>query len=317
MGMGRKRKHRKDLPLRMRFKHGAYYLRTPAEEIHLGRDYQSAMKRYSELNSGDDLSTLGAVMDAFIKVKLPERAPRTQENYLHQMRFIRAVFGSMRPEDVLPKDIYGYKSRRPRVAANREIALLSTVMQYAIELGLVHVNPCRSVKRNKEQPRDRYISDEEFMAVRAMALDSVKLAMDIGYQTGLRMGDILRLTLRDVTAEGISIKTSKDKKKFLFEWTPELRAVVDKAKERKITGIALVCTRDGGRYTEDGFKSIWQRLIRKAFDTGAIKERFQFRDIRAKGESDTETTLIHDTPGTTQRHYKRKPKVVTPLRPKF
>lgn len=320
MGMGRKRKHRKDLPLRMRFKHGAYYLRSQSSEIHLGRDYQSAMKKYAEINNGQDLSTISALIDGFVKHKLKDRAPRTQKNYLHELKFLRAVFGAMQPEDLLPKDIYGYKSARPRVSANREIALLSTVMQYGIELGLIHVNPCRSVKRNKETPRDRYVTDEEFQAVRAIATESIRLAMDIAYQTGLRMADILKLTLRDVSEAGITIRTNKDRKNLVFEWTPELRGVVERSRERKITGLALVCTRDGGRYTESGFKSVWQRLIVKAYQTGVISERFQFRDLRGKTGSDSDDAqklLAHNNAATTNRHYRRKPKVVTPLRPKF
>ena len=318
--MGRKRKHRKDLPLRMRFKHGAYYLRTPAAEIHLGRDYQAAMRKYAELNNGQNLSTMSSLMDLYVKDKLPEKSKNTQYGYLSQLRFLRAVFGSMAPHEVLPKDIYGYRSRRPKVSANREIALLSTVMQYGVELGLLNVNPCRSVKRNTEKPRDRYVTDEEFQAVRSAASESVRLAMDIAYQTGLRMADILKLTLRDVGESGITIRTNKDRKNLVFTWTPELRAVVERSRQRKVTGLALVCTRDGGKYSESGFKSVWQRLIVKAFKTGIIAERFQFRDLRGKTGSDSDDAqklLAHNNAATTNRHYKRKPRVVTPLRPKF
>ncbi len=85
-----------------------------------------------------------------------------------------------------------------------------------------------------------------------------------------------------------------------------------------IDSISGVVTWDNLGLTE-GFKSNWQRLMRKCMGRGVIAERFQFRDLRAKTGSDSEddNLLGHEDPRTLHRHYKRKPTKVTPLRSKI
>ena len=49
--------------------------------------------------------------------------------------------------------------------------------------------------------------------------------------TGLRQVDLLSLTVRNITEEGLLVNLSKtkysSKKELLFEWTPALKVVVD------------------------------------------------------------------------------------------
>src|SRR5579863_7006787 len=126
--MGRKRVHRKDLPPRVRFQHGAYYL-VGATWIHLGRDYLTAMQRYAQLADPARGMTMSAMMDRFLKEIAPTKSPRTAENYVREMRMLRAAFGEMDPQDVKPSDIYAFMAERPKVAGNREKSLLSGVFK--------------------------------------------------------------------------------------------------------------------------------------------------------------------------------------------
>ena len=48
------------------------------------------------------------------------------------------------------------------VVANREVAGLSNLCNLAVELGIIDRNPCKEVRRNREQPRGRLVSMEEF-----------------------------------------------------------------------------------------------------------------------------------------------------------
>ena len=104
------------------------------------------------------------------------------------------------------------------------------------------------------------------------------------------------------------------------ERTPELRAAVEQAKKlpRGVRGMHLLCTRDGRRYTRDGFKAMWQRVMRRAMEEERIAERFTFHDVRAKAGSDStnDRLLGHQDSRTLRRHYKRKPLRVTPITPK-
>ena len=178
--------------------------------------------------------------------------------------------------------------------------------------------PCRLVKRNPENPRGRYVSDGEFTAVYDMAAPQIQVIMDLALITGLRMGDVLALQLQSITDAGLDVRTAKTGKSLLFEWTPALRAAVDQAIALRgnAASMFLICSRRGHRYTVEGFKSNWQRLMRKCMERGVIAERFQFRDLRAKtgSESEDDNLLGHEDPRTLRRHYKRKPTQMTPLR---
>jgi integrase len=60
--------------------------------------------------------------------------------------------------------------------------------------------------------------------------------------------------------------------------------------------------------------------MRKTLDEGVMAERFTFHDLRAKAGSEAEnpTELLgHDDPRTTNRIYRRRPRVVTPVRRKI
>ncbi len=324
--MGRKRKHGKDLPGRMYTSHGAYYLvDRNSKWHHLGRDYAKAMAKYGELTENPvPMFTMNGLMDRYMKEVAPKKALRTYKNNLNEIRKLRKVFGRMRPRDVTPQDIYAYMdARNAPVAANREKALLSDVFNYAIRWGVVSDNPCRRVKRNPARPRTRYVEDKEYKAVWDIAPPMIQCAMDLGYLTGLRLGDLLKLTRDNVRKDGLYVITGKTGTKQLFERTPELENVLGRCKalRGKVSSLKLlICTRDGQRYALDGFKSMWQRLMRKAVDKNVIKERFTFNDLRAKAASDADnpTELLgHDDPKTTNRVYRRGPRRVTPLRPKI
>lgn len=83
----------------------------------------------------------------------------------------------MWPEDLEPKHVYRYlRDRDAPVRANREITVLSNVMQQAIEMGLIKSTPCKEVRRNEEAPRIRDVSNLEvagFMAHTPEWLDAV------------------------------------------------------------------------------------------------------------------------------------------------
>lgn len=315
--MGRTRQARKDLPRRMYFDHGAYYF-VPKEgkKVHLGRDYGAAIRAYAELvQPAVGRQNLGAVMDAYAREKIPTKKPRTQEDYQDALRLLRPVFGTMWPEDLTPTHIYGYLHKRgAKVRANREIAVLSNVMQQAIEMGLVAKNPCREVRRNEESPREREVLDGEvggFMAHTPGWLDAY---MAVKMLTGLRQGDMLRLTKFAERDDGLFVQTGKRNKRLLFGWTPSLRAALDEAKaaRRKPSEARLF------PLSASGFKTAWARAMAKYAEHGG--EKFAENDLRAKVASqaidkgmDAASMLGHSSDAVTRRHYIRGTRKVQPL----
>lgn len=324
--MGRNRKTRKDLPKRVYFNHGAYFFVDRAGKWHaLGKDYYQAMIKFAEVNSRPQAAadTLAAIMERYIKEVIPKKAERTQKDNLSEIDLLKKAFGHMRPEEVTPPDVYAYMDARPPVRANREKALLSHVFSYAIRWGLATDNPCRHVKRNPEKPGGKYAEQWQYDAVYPVMPPAVQVAMDIARITGLRQGDILQLKLTDCREEGLQVKVSKTGKTLLFAWTDELNEAIERAKTlpSKIGTMWLIHTQSGQPYTGSGFRTIWQRTIRKAMadkknplPKGA---RFAFKDLRttAGTDSEDEALLGHQDKRILHRHYKVKPTKVTPIKP--
>lgn len=315
MRMGRVRKSRKDLPSRVYFHHGAYYfVPKDGKKERLGQEFGPAMARYAELlQPAIGKMRIGAVMDDYIRAEIPTKKPRTQEDYLGAISRIRPVFGDMWPEDLKPHHVYSYLDRRTgKTQANREIAVLSNVMQHAIRKGLVEANPCRQVRRNKESPKTREVTTEEVDAFKPHCPLWLQAYIDLKCLIGLRQGDMLRLGLFAMREDGIFCETGKRGKRLLFQWTPALRAAVDQCKtlRRKPSEPRLF------PITARGLKSAWARAM-KDYN----KESFAENDLRAKvaGEAmelgmDATSMMGHSSDAVTRRHYVRGTRKVQPLR---
>lgn len=321
MPMGRTRKTRKDLPERVYQRRGVYYFVDRAGKWHgLGKDFHTAMIEYAKLNAmPSPVTTLGHAIDRYTREILPAKARATQREYLRALGLLRAVFGAMRPDEVTVPHLYAYMDKRPRVSANREIkGTFSDVFQHCIRWGMSASNPCHQVNRNTEHPRTRYVTDAEYAAVYSTMPEPVQCAMDIAITTGLRQGDILKLKLGDWTEAGLLVKTGKTGRVLLFERTAELAAIVTRCRSlpAKISTLAMIYNRQGQRYTSGGFQAMWKRHMAQAVKNGLISEHFTFHDLRGKAGSETtdDRLLGHQNMATLNRHYKRAPVKVTPIK---
>lgn len=214
--------------------------------------------------------------------------------------------------------------------ANRHLELLKLLCRLAVEWGAAQVNPAREVKKfGKDDgagPRDRYVTEAEFAAVYARAQPAVKVAMDLALLTGLRREDLVSLTRQNITDEGLVVRTGKTGKRLVFEWTPELRATVDR-------GLALwprkypvpidqpiILAKGRKPFTGDGLYQAFAAARDAAIAAGELAEPFTLHDIRAKSSSDEEELQVasarlgHQSTATTERIYRRKPAKVSPLR---
>jgi len=315
------------LPARVYLKHNAYYYVTLPDRkwIRLGKtesEMYAALSKIKDIDSGK-----GTMLEQFERYEneiIPTKAPRTQQDNKSEIKNLKKAFGKMLPENIKPKHIYAYMDARGQTSktrANREKSLLSVVFSNMVRWGIVEYNPCKQVKNFTEKPRDRYVEDWEYQAVLSLASAVMHAAMEIAVITGMRQGDIIKLKYSDLTDEGIRLTQNKTGKKQIFQWTDDLRAAIKKSREQKRHAesvINIIANERGQAYTSNGFKSNWQRLMNKAIETGAIKNRFTFHDLRAKAGSDAngnaQELLGHANAATTRKVYERKPAKVKPNR---
>lgn len=328
--MGKPRQSRKDLPSRVYMKHGAYYFVDTANKWHpLGKEYGPAMQKWAAMvQPVIGKQRVSAVMDTYIKEQLPARKPRTQEDYLASIAMLRPVFGEMWPEDIEPKHIYAFmRLRNAPVRANRDVAVLSNVMNQAIRMGLINTNPCKQVRRNEENPRTREVLDGEIVSFLPHCPEWMRAYIRLKLLTGLRQGDMLNIRLDQLREDGLFVQTGKRGKRLLFTWTPTLKEAIDtiKALRHRVTSLYLINSeRDGTKLSSSGFKSAWARAMAKAMEAGSLSETFAENDLRAKVASEAvelgqNATLMlgHSSDAVTKRHYERGTRKVEPLRKKY
>jgi len=322
--VARPRKHNKDLPRSVYLRHGAFYFVDKAGKWHwLGSTLADTYRALGKFYEDVPLNTMSAIFDKYQRDVVPTKLPKTQKDKQRHLTLLRASFGHMSVSEVKPPAIYAFRDKiaaKHQTLANRVLETLSHVFTKSIEWGVAERNPCRDVHKLPLPERTRYVTDAEFDAVYSFAYPMVQVAMDLAVLTGLRRGDLLSLTLTNLTDEGILIQTSKTAKSLLIEWSDELTKAVNKAKriEPRVRS-ALICTRQGKPYTGDGFDTVWQRTMERALKSGALPERFRFNDLRAKSASDDTLAAATERLGhydmrTTQRFYRRKPARVRPLR---
>src|ERR1017187_1697377 len=81
-----------------------------------------------------------------------------------------------------------------------------------------------------------------------------------------RYGSAISKSKRRHPRHGKTVETAK---KLVVEWSPELRALVERLKKLSLwLRPTLLCNLQGKPFTSDGFRSNWHRLMTKAIAPG-------------------------------------------------
>lgn len=271
-----------------------------------------------------DLEILNQVFDRYEQEVLPELAPRTQRDYRRHLKILRAHFGDKHPDAVRPKDVGQFLGvPRGKIQRNRQVAVLSAIYSYAVgRWWAAERNPCLGVLRNPSKKRTRYITDDEFLMIYREAPERVRIIIDLAFVTGQRQGDILALRWDQVTPDGIRLQEGKTGKKLLIGLSPTLEAILARAKrlQGKQPSEYVNASRNGIRYSGEGFRACYQRVMRPIRAASLIEKPFPtFHDLRAKCVSDSKSLEEafersgHTTMAMTRGTYDRNFRKVTPL----
>ncbi len=128
-------------------------------------------------------------------------------------KYLLKTFGSYPLDKILPSTIKTYITKRKKMRTrfgkavapatiNRELALLKTVLNWAVNDDMLDKNPMRSVKLLPEQnARDRTLTPDEFRRLYDCAASHLKPILILAYYTAMCKTEILELTWDRVDLE--------------------------------------------------------------------------------------------------------------------
>lgn len=226
----RPRKKNKHLPPCVYQKHGAYYYVKNNKWTRLGSNLHDALIAYARHVA---LPTEGvpSLIEKAMPFILEKVSESTQKQYLYCERILKEMFAEFSPDQVTHGTVVRMMDmwRHSPSTANRLLTVLKQVFQWALDREIVDRNPCESVRRISQEPRDRLISPEEYRRIYKEAAPWLQVTMDLCYLTGQRIGDILLIKHEDLQPEGIYFEQKKTGHKLTVAWTEDLKNVVQRA----------------------------------------------------------------------------------------
>lgn len=295
--------------------------------INLGTDKTKAIRKVLDMaNKAPDTGTVGQLWRIYKESRAYlDLGDTTRSDYAEYWGrlskvFERGIVSAIKPADIA-RYLRVYRADAP-VVANREVALLSNLFNLAVERGEIDRNPCKEVRRNKEQSRTRLVEHHELEPFVAWALQQGPSAVvlvsmaQFAALAGSRRIEFRTLHWPQVDEEIVRLMRAKQRgreRRELIEMGDALRAVFDRMRALpgySPLGAVFRAPKTGNPYSESGFKAMWGRLMTKALAEKVVAERFTFHDLRAHYATYyklrfKELPDMHADPGTTARVYER------------
>jgi integrase len=232
------------------------------------------------------------------ELRVTKLAATTREGWSPWLDRIAEYFGDLRvaqfdrPDKIRPiiRQWRGRWADKPRTA-DYGIQVLSRVLSVD-PLGKIAGNPCDGIKQLYSVDRSEIIwTDADIAALKRVCTPEVARAVDLASCTGLRLGDLVRLSWSHVGEDVITLATGKSRgrKVALVSLYGALRTVLDGIPKRSTT----VLTNKWGRaWSINGLNSAFNRAKHAA---GVVHRGLQFHDLRG-----TAATMFY-TAGLSER----------------
>lgn len=265
----------------MYLKSGRYYLVKNNKWKALSRDYREALIEYAAAIADPLSGGMSGLLDTWLANVTVKATTRVTYQSAIESK-IKPAFVEFHPSQVTAPVIaqfLDHHKAHPNMA-NIMRTILKMVFDRAVLFGLAQTNPVTSVPKFKEKKRTRYLTDDEFHAIRTQAEPMLQSIMDMCYYTGQRIGDVLKIQMADISADRIYIKQIKTGKELNIDITPELRKAIDTVKPGNIRGQFPLF----GRRIRYARVRAW--FVKAATDAG-IKD-VRLHDLRSKSITETE-----------------------------
>jgi len=293
--------------------------------INLGKDKQLAIRRVLDLNN-EGVNTVNELWRIYQdSTEWAALADDTRAGYAQCSGPLLKIFGPMAPAHIKPTHIARYlriERKTAPIRANREVALLSNLLNLAVERGQIEANPCKQVRRNKERPRKKaplpdtlkkFLDWAWARCGQSRILAGMAEFTSVGGNRGI---EFRRLTWPQIDAREIRLIRAKqrdgsqvveviDMGDLLVDLMERMRALARDDRHGWVFPNAR-----GNAYTAQAFKCGWNRLKIAARKAGALDadKNFTFHDLRSffvtqYKKKHGHLPDMHANPATTARVY--------------
>lgn len=210
-----------------------------------------------------------------------ELAASTRRNWAPWLDRISDHFGELsiaqfdRPEKMRPI-IRKWRAKyadKPRTA-DYGMQVLSRVLAYCVDpLAKIATNPCEGIKQLYSGSRSDIIwTDADIEQLKKTCSPEIANAVDLAAHTGLRLGDLLKLSWSHVGEDAIVVRTGKTKSEAIIPLYDALRAVLARIPRRS----PVILTNSRNRPWK-GFGASFTKAKATAWPQG---ENLHFHDLR-------------------------------------
>jgi integrase len=216
---------------------------------------------------------------------------RNYESHIHRMKHLKPFFKGKRLDEITRADIHRYtnwrlKQGKKKATVNRELACLKRMLNYALEIERLTVNPMQRMPMLKEEEhpvRSLTIQEEERLLnfCRTSSHPVYSLMPDVivvGMHTGMRLSELLELkwTQIDFLSATITLGKTKAKKVRLLPINRIVNETLLKLNQESYDEYVFPIDRSGDlEDVKDRFKYHWQEMCKK------VGLKVRIHDLRA------------------------------------
>lgn len=232
--------------------------------------YERLLKSADVLPTSPQIpGSFGALVESYIASGAYKKlTKKVQYEYRRQLDAMKKQWGDLPVNRLTRKGVMAYKDKfsdRPR-AAYAAMQVLRRLLNFAIDQGLITVNPALRPGRNKSKQFKAWTPDDlkAFRQANATKYPDMVLAMEIGAYTGQRRGDVITMTEKDYNGRRIAVKQNKTDEQVWIPVHSTLKAALD---ARTTRHMMLLVSAQGKPFKETHFS----HRFKKAVDNAGLK----------------------------------------------
>jgi integrase len=207
-----------------------------------------ALEKQKEKTEARDSSTVEGLIEEYLEKHAKPNKRSWEEDQRMLYKDVRPIWGKRKAKDITRRDVIQLldkiKERGSPIIANRTLACVRRMFNFAIKRALLDASPCIMIEAPaKENRRDRYLSTEEIKIVwhgldNAPMSDAIKLALKLLLVTAQRKSEVISAEWGEIdfTTNIWTIPAAKAKNGFAHRVPLSKLALELLAEIRKISG---------------------------------------------------------------------------------